>query len=188
MKIHKKGKRQNFRICALPHSTGTTSGGNIKGAKASVWRAFGGKYLYAELHGKVYENSDAAFEAMAERGYGSEFFRRESVVLNTFKDLDFMHNCAKFDALYRYFKWLEKQRKMGSRFALLVMERTVNKLNELAQKVGIFHPCSKLFNPTEYSKQVVFYNCLKCGREEKVIWPYQGKVEETRCWRCQIHA
>lgn len=62
-----KSKNNPGKHCAGPHSLSCCFDG--KKAVASVHRTINGKMLRAELDGKEFSTSDAAFSAMRERGY-----------------------------------------------------------------------------------------------------------------------
>lgn len=185
----KRGKRNNFRVCSGPHLTGSTSGSNIDGAIASCYRKFGHKYLYSELHNKQFKNSDEASDALAERGYGTEHFSRDSVASNG--ALPHQIEQARFDALYRFFKHTTRLVMRGGYNVNTPLHVQKARLKELAKSVGIFHHCTKLFN-SDYPIAFKKFTCKKCGEIQKGIWPYRGisvcwKCNERICWRCEEH-
>lgn len=110
------------------------------GVVAQPTRHFSGTHRFqkCELHGRVFANSDAAFEAMRERGYTVDRHARESVVSPVFAGLAHVREQAAFDALYRYYRWRERNRLERTRLAVL--------LTAQAKSVGIFHPVAHHIN------------------------------------------
>lgn len=179
-----RNKRNNFRVCSGPHSISTCSGYPTEEATAHVSRRLGHKYLSAEINGKKFPNSDAAFEAIRLQGYGSEYFRRHSDCGK--RDLDFLQAAARFDAKYRFYKWLQRQmekNKGNSNLQYLFWREwsyIYGELKKLAEKVSIFHPCTKHFNP-DYPIEYKIFNCKKCGEKFKSIFPYRGRACCPKC-------
>lgn len=95
-----------------------------------------GKYTRCDLYGQEFKDSDAAHEAMLERGYAERHFPRRSTPNPAFGKLSGEANRCKFDALYRLYRW-----KVRNRVASYDLWLT---LHMLAQ--GHFgHPASKQF-------------------------------------------
>lgn len=116
-------------------NVGSTSDG--KTCIAHPFRVINGKHYHGELYGKEFKNSDEAFKAMHAQGYTQVYYSRSSVVLGCFKGLASVERQAKFDALYRLWKWKKKHGKTR-----VCLEK---QLCELAKEVGIFHPATKQF-------------------------------------------
>lgn len=180
MQSQKRGVKNNFRTCALPHYTGSSSSSDEPGARASVWRVWGSKYLYAEIHNKQFKDHEEASKAISEKGYGSEYFSRQSIVNDLFKDLKHCQQAAEFDALYRYWVWLQKT-KLNWLNKMVEIHRLRVKLDKLAKKVGIFHPCTKIFDRADYPLNFVDFTCPDCQTQQKHIWPYQGLKFCSKC-------
>jgi len=117
---------------------GTTSDGTK--AVAGPFRVINGKHYEGEIYGKEFKNSDEAFAEMHARGYTQIYYPRSSVVEGCFKGLECQERQAKFDALYRLWKWRKRNGYCAHCTDLLEKE-----IVKLAEKVGIFHPCTKQF-------------------------------------------
>ena len=130
-------------VAAPGFSVSATSGSGIKGAIAQPTKFFAmGKSQKCELYGRLYPSSDAAFKAMNARGYTEIFYPRTSVPSPLFASLPHVRNECKFDALYRYWKWMMRQSGGGWGYCAMQVEI---KLHRLAKSVGIFHPATKRF-------------------------------------------
>lgn len=105
------------------------------------------KFLCCWLYGRKFKTSDEAFAAMHAHGYGDVYYSRSSVVLPLFAGLKHCQDEAKFDALYRYYKWCIKHGDcyfpMSRQGTPLQVQRA--KLRRLAEKVGIFHSVAWVF-------------------------------------------
>lgn len=122
--------RDSFSVSAV---TGMVAGKVV----ATPTRHFKGthKFTECELYGKQFNSSDEAFAAMHERGYGVEYFKRTSVPSATLASNSFIKRQCKFDALYRQMKHKIRRR--------IYDKSLMKQVRELADEVGIFHPCAK---------------------------------------------
>ena len=128
--------KRHQTTCAAPGfgASATTSEGRTV---ATPTRHFPGtgKFQKCDLYGKVFPNSDAAFRAMAERGYCEPYFSRTSVPSPLFAKLAHVRQQCRFDALYRLYK-----HQGGCGACRLKLYR---KLEIMAARVGIFHAVAK---------------------------------------------
>ena len=98
-----------------------------------------GKYLHCELYGKTYPTSDLAHAAMLAHGYSQVYYPRTSTVSHCFRNSRSCNAAAKFDALYRLWKW--KTRQAERQGALSKWPHAeMSALKRLAKDVTIFHP------------------------------------------------
>lgn len=134
--------------CSGPHNIGGMTpiyrnGQIIPGYQVHCYRVINGKYLNSEINNKVFLNSEEANKEIINKGYGSWYYPRASVVLPLFATLPAQIAQAKFDALYRLYKWTGRQKDLPNKYNKVLNLR--KKLTKLAKKVSIFHPCAKFF-------------------------------------------
>lgn len=128
--------RREQQTCSAPgFSAGATSGGGKTVAQPTRHWPGHLKSGKCDLYGKEFPDSDAAFKAMAERGYCEPYYPRGSVLIETFDGLASERRRCAFDAAYRFYKWL------GRRGANRTKLR--DKLTVMAKGVGIFHPVAR---------------------------------------------
>jgi hypothetical protein len=129
---------REVRVTWKDWCVGATSDGTK--TVAHPFRVINRKHYPGELYGKEFKTSDEAFAAMDGRGYSQVYYARSSVVEGAFKGLACQERQAKFDALYRLWKWRKRNGLCAECTAGLEKE-----LAKLAEQVGIFHPCTKRF-------------------------------------------
>lgn len=128
-------------FCSGSHNCGSTSGPD--GIFAHPFRMFGNKILHADMYGKQFSSVDAAHKAMHDHGYGVLYFPRSSVPLPLFARHASERRQARFDALYRLWRW---KLRHG-----LPCEKEANQVRILAQKVSIFHPVASALNKGKWN-------------------------------------
>ncbi|MDE2104609.1 MAG: hypothetical protein KGL39_45660, partial [Patescibacteria group bacterium] len=82
------------------------------------------------------------------------YYRRTSVPIPSFENLASEINSCKFDALYRLFRWQQRQKQSCLSLSMQPHHVLLAKLRQMARRIGIFHPVARVFNSPRCRKTV----------------------------------